>query len=402
MIIIPDRNIPRARFLVPVKSRQWREPSQLVPRDQMGNPTTQTHFRIRARLNDGHVAWTGWFADREDFDAFLWAIACGTLRYERELWRLPTPAWHPDIGENVTFDFLTQTILTTTGSNQTYTSPSDWNNSSNTVECLGAGGSGAARSDSTGHQTGGGGGAYSSIANFSFATPGTTTATYRVGSAGPSRSTTNSNLAGLAGGATWWNDTVDPGNGSTNAKCSAAGGGAGANGTGSQNGGTGGATTSSWGQTKNAGGRGGNLTGASGAGGSGGGGAAGPSGAGGAGTDSASTSNVATAGGDSNNGTLSGGAGSTTTATAGSNGTEFSGSYGCGSGGGGASRNTASAVATAGAGGNYGAGGGGAVNSSASSLEAVSGAGTQGLIVVEYTPAVTFSLANTNLPMMGL
>lgn len=383
MLIRHDPHLSRSRFLMPVPVREWREPSRFVPRDEFGNHTTRTRFRIRARLSDGHVAWTGWFSDREDFDAFLWAIACNTLRYERELWRLPTPAWHPDIGENVTFDFATQTILTTTGSNQTYTSPSDWNNSNNTVECLGGGGSGASRSRSTGHETGGGAGAYSAITNFSFASPGTTTATYRVGSGGAAVVITGAgNSAGNSGTATWFNDTVDPGNGTTNAKCSAAAGLAGANGTGSQNGGVGGATTSSWGQTKYAGGRGGNLTGASGAGGSGGGGAAGPAGAGGNGGDSSSTAATSTNGGSANNGTTAGGV----APDPGVAGTEFSASYGCGSGGGGRSAGFSSAASSAGDGGNYGAGGGGISHTNASAVSATSGAGKQGLVIVTYTP----------------
>lgn len=392
MIILPDRNVCHTRILVPVPKREWMPPSRAQQKTFLGHED-RTRFRVRARLHDGHIVWTGWFEDRDDADAFLFALISGSLPYERNLWRLPNAEWHPAIGTNLSYDFLTQTILTTTGSNQTYTSPTDWNNGNNQIECLGGAGSGARTASAAGHATGGGGGAYSLISNFSFASPGTTTATYRVGAGGSSSSGTTS-AAGNAGEATWFNDTVDPGIGTTNAKCSAAGGAQGVQGTGSRSGGAGGATTASWGQTKFAGGRGGNLTGASGNGGSGGGGAAGPAGAGGNGGDSASTGNISTAGGAANNGTTAG-------ASAGNNnggsGTEFSVSYGCGSGGGG---NNSASTNTGGSGGNYGGAGGAA--SSSNAVTTVSGAGRQGLIIVEYEPAATFSLANTNLPMMGM
>jgi hypothetical protein len=395
MIISPDRNIPRARFLMPIKDNEWKKPSQGQQKTFCGEED-HTFFRIRARMNDGHVAWTGWFEDREDFDAFLFAIANGSLRYERALWKLPNVEWHPGIGESLSYDFLTQTILTTTGSNQTYTSPSDWDNSSNQVECLGGGGSGGASRNLIHHTTGGGAGAYSLITNFNFASPGVTTATYNIGIGGAVRSPGSGSTSGDNGGPTWWNDTVDPGNGTDNTKCSAARGNGGVSGTGSRNGGAGGATTAGWGQTKYAGGAGGNLTGASGSGASGGGGAAGPSGNGGAGGSSANQgSNIQTAGGSANNGTTSGGAAG---GTNGGSGTEFSGSYGCGSGGGGRSASSGSTL-TAGSGGNYGGGGGGVNNTSSSTVN--SGAGQQGLIIVEYTPFVA-SGSFSNMPMLGL
>lgn len=354
-------------LLPPVPKREWAY-SQALFKDQLGNDGIRTRFRVRARAHDGHTVWCGWFLDRDDADAFLFALAMGTLRIERELWRLPQPEWHPGIGGDVTYDFATQTILTTTGSNQTYNSPADWNNSNNTVECLGGGGGGAQGSS---HVCGSGAGAYSKISNFSFATPGTTTATYRVGSGGQGR-TAGSTGAGNNGSATWWNSTTDPGNGTDNSKCSADYGRGGAQGSGSQNGGAGGATTASWGETKYAGGRGGNLTGASGSGASGGGGAAGPSGAGGNGGDNSTTGfSLTTAGGSANNGTTAGANAGTNDGNAG---TEFAASYGCGSGGGGGS--------PGGAGGNYGGGAGGFRGNTIDSR-----AGSQGLIVITYTPA---------------
>src|SRR3954452_20877814 len=106
MLILPDRNIPRARFLLPVAACEWRTPSRALPKDQFGNEN-RTRFRLRARLDNGRVGWCGWFDDRSDADAFLWAIATDTLRYERELWRLPSPWWDAGIGPDVAYDFTT-------------------------------------------------------------------------------------------------------------------------------------------------------------------------------------------------------------------------------------------------------------------------------------------------------
>ena len=121
MIILPS--MPTWRALAPMR---WQ-------------PSSQAHgikikFRLRARLADGHLYWTGWFDDREDVDAFVYALATGTLGNEPELWRLPTPCWHPDFADlDLTYDFANQvTFLTSpTGSNQTYNVPSDWNSSNN-------------------------------------------------------------------------------------------------------------------------------------------------------------------------------------------------------------------------------------------------------------------------------
>lgn len=400
MIILPDRNISRSRFLMAVPHREWMPPSRSQQKTFCGDED-RTRFRLRAKTHDGYVVWTGWFEDRNDADAFLFALVSGSLIYERELWRLPTPEWHPGVSPDLFYNFVTQTILTTTGSNQTYTSPSDWTNSNNLIECLGGGAGGASRLRSVAHQTGGGGGAFSAITNFVFATPGVTTATYNVGAGGIGPTiTTATSASGGNGSATWFNDTVNPGNGTTNAKCSAAAGVGGVSGTGSRNGGAGGASTSSWGQTKFSGGRGGNLTGASGLGSSGGGGAAGPSGAGGNGVDSTSTATIQTAGGSSNNGTLSGGGAG---GFSGSSGTEFSASFGCGSGGGGrASTSGLVDNAAGGNGGNYGAGGGASALSDTGALSSDGGDGRQGLIIIEYTPPSTNSLANNNLPMLGM
>lgn len=292
----------------------------------------------------------------------------------------------------------TQVFLTSpTGSLQTYTSPSDWNNSNNTIECVGGGGSGTAASSTT-HGPGAGAGAYSAITNFTFAVPGTTTASYQLATGGAINIPSSS---GNNGGSTWFNNATDPGVGTDNSKCSAFGADGGPTpGTGLRNGGLGGPTSLSWGQTKFAGGRGGNLTGASGTGASGGGGAGGPSGAGGNGVDSSSTgANIVTAGGTANNGTVAGGTTAGAIGNAGNSGTEWT-TKGVGSGGAGGAGG-AGVLVLGGAGGLYGGGGGGSQGGNASSQ---ANAGGQGIIVITYTvsnTAIAGSAYNTlpdNLP----
>lgn len=397
MIILPDRHIPRARILMPVHDMEWREPSRAMFKDQFGNPGIRTRFRLRARLNDGFIAWEGWFDDRADADAFLSALVSRSIRYERELWRLPNPEWHPGLGENLSYEFVTTTFLTTTGTSNTYNVPSDWDSSANTIECIGAGGAGAASRSSSGskcYAAGGAGGGYGKETNMSL-TPGGT-ATYGCGAAGTStqRTTTGSNTGGT-GGDTYFNAasyaaaTVGGqggagGAGSTTTTVSAATGGAGKGAT-NYSGGNGGAITSTSSVRL----------------GTGGGGAAGPNGAGAAGTSSASASNTSTAGGagDAGSGGTAGAATSQTgTAAAAGNGTEFQVSPAYGSGGGGGGNHTSAGTSTASAGGTYGGGGGG---NAGHGSNATGGPGKQGLIVVIYTPtAATFF--PTNLAMIGM
>ncbi len=285
----------------------------------------------------------------------LWPVSANAI----------TCGFGTDIGGGVCRGFLTSP----TGSNQTFTSPSDWNNASNTIEVIGGGGSGGITVSA--HATGGGGGGYSSVTNFTFASPGTTTATYQIGDAGAAVVGT-SNTAGNAGGSTWFNGTTLAGS-----TVGAVNGSAGKSGSGSQTGGNGGNTILAIGTTKRSGGAGGDLTGASGSGGSGGGGAAGGTGNGNDGANSSSTgSQVRTTGGSADNGGTGAGAGGALGA-AGGNGTEWDASHGSGGGGGGASTTTAGGDA-----GDYGGGGGGARLASGT---ITSGAGKQGIIVITYT-----------------
>lgn len=385
--------IYQPKFLLPVPKSQWRSPSASVPRDQMGNETTKTYFIAKARIHDGHVVWRGVFEDRDDFDAFLWSIATGRLACEPDVWRLPTPQWHPDICDDAVFEFATQTFLTTAGSNQTYTIPVDWGNATNSIECVGGGASGAGgkATISSMYATGGGGGGYGRIENASYS-PGASI-TYRVGSGGGT-STTD----GVNGSETYFDSVTYSGapvGGSYGLKGNKASGGPG-----------GSAGGSGVGTFTFTGGASGGITGSSitaAVAGTGGGGAAGPNGNGNDGVSSPKGTSTSTSGGSGDAGSGgSGGAGGVGTATAGGNGTEWSGSYGCGGGGGGSYRVTAAAAAVGASGGNYGAGGGGAASVSSATGNSTSGAGIQGLIVVTYTPGALFSMANINIPILGL
>src|SRR5689334_21016397 len=97
MLILPDRTQPRARILMPVRPHEWRTPSLAQPKDVFGRENC-TRFCITARLHDGHIAWRGWFDDRDDADAFFYAAIAGSLRVERALWDLPAEVWTPREG----------------------------------------------------------------------------------------------------------------------------------------------------------------------------------------------------------------------------------------------------------------------------------------------------------------
>lgn len=374
-------------ILAPIPKREWYQ----TPRG------VKNKYRITARLNDGYIKWRGWFDDRDDADAFLFAIVSGSLQYERELWRFPTPWWHPDLGEGLSYDLATITYLTASpGTNQTFNIPTDWNSTSNNVQAVGGGASGASGDNSVGStaDSGGGGGAYAQSVNLSL-TPGGT-ATYQIGKGGVLQAATSN---GQAGGDTWFNATTFPISGQA---VGAAGASPGQDDSTASpiSGASGGLATFCYttGGPKFNGGSSGTCAGA--IEGSGGGGAGGPNGAGNAGV--AANGNP-TAGGSGDNG--SGGAGGAghnfLNGGVGGNGTEFGSGNGCG-GGGGASFTNASGT-NAGAGGNYGGGGGGMMSSGASNN---SGAGIQGIIIVTYlslftVPSLEFTTARWKSKVTG-
>jgi hypothetical protein len=243
--------------------------------------------------------------------------------------------------------------------------PSDWSSSANTIECIGAGGSGASLYSQ--NYGGGGGGAYSAVANLAL-TAGAMIS-YGVGIGGAS--VTGGGAGGNAGGNTWFNGT-------SLAACSiGAQGGQGGSTSGSLPAAPGGQASAGTGATKYSGGNGGapNLYG-----GSGGGGGAGANGPGNNGTAQSGGNTTGTNGGSGDAG--SGGAGGTAVGGGGGNpgaaGTEYDATHGAGGGGAGGSYN----ANAGGAGGKYGGGGGGAAYATGTS-----GAGAAGLIRISYNPA---------------
>jgi hypothetical protein len=288
---------------------------------------------------------------------------------------------------------LVQDILTASpGSNQTYTSNAGWNNNINSVEGIGGGatGGGNGSSGGTSSRSGGGGGAYSRINNFSFTTPGTTTATYQIGIGGAAvdGTVTTGNFNGNAGGQTWFNGTTYAGSsmGADNGR----GGTFIVSGAGTANGGAGGAIANNIPASQGfAGGRGGNATsdGTSTFPSSGGGGAGGKRAAGGQGVDI--STNSASAGGQGD-GTF-GGAGSAGAlfndasnhrSAAGGSGTEWDATHGSGGGSGGG-LNIGVGNCGSGAAGLYGGGSGGGATAGSISDSSV-GAGGQGIIVLSW------------------
>jgi len=371
----------QTKVFIPVPQSDWREPSQAQPKDQLGNQNRRRYYV--SAIEGDRALWRGCFVSRDDADAFYFAILQWQIngtQVPRSIWDLPTPHWHPEIAPFAWYAASGRDYLTTSGSLATWTSPLDWNNSFNTIETIAAGGGGAGGVSLTNkHCTGGGGGAWNKILNFSVATPGTTTASYRCGAGGGGGNATGpaGSAAGSAGADTWFNGTAVVGS-SVGSK----GGQGGAVGSGNKSGGAGGVGASGVGTSNNNGGRGGNLTGASGTGGSGGGGGAGASAAGSHGVDSSSTGTPQTAGGQGDG--TAGGAGGGGGGSAGSPGTEWDSTHGSGGGGGGSNGGSAGTL-TGGAGGNYGAAGAGAENTNTAG-NANGGAGTKGLIILTYVP----------------
>jgi YD repeat-containing protein len=305
----------------------------------------------------------------------------------------------------------TVTFLTTSpgSGNQTWTVPSDWNSSNNTIECVGSGGKGASGDANNGSGgAGGGGGAYAKITNVTLTPSGT--ATFAVGA---SATTTSESPSATKARETYFN-----GSASSTASISCSWGRAG---NATSTAGIGGPTSGSTGTIKNAGGAGGAYTAHSAP--SGGGGAGGPNGTGAAGGANSSggagpggggngggTAGAATGGPNGGNGGnnfagTGGGAGDTgsgagaasaggggggaqnggsfPTGGNGATGTEFDSTHGGGGGGGGAA---SGGVNNGGNGANYGGGGAGGGGGGPSSGGGAGGTGGQGLIVITYTP----------------
>src|SRR5258706_1404102 len=135
MIILPDRNIPRTRLLMPMQPGEWRQPSQ---REQCWGIENETKFIVKSYLDDGAVRWVGVFEDRDDVDAFLFAFFTGSLGYERELWRLPTPFWCPGPSDNLVL-CVTTFLTSLPGQAVNFVVPVGWDNGNYSVEGISGG-----------------------------------------------------------------------------------------------------------------------------------------------------------------------------------------------------------------------------------------------------------------------
>ncbi len=272
----------------------------------------------------------------------------------------------------------TTTVYLTSGTS--WSVPTDWNSSANSIEVTGGGGGGGGSGTVDEDAAGGGGGAYSQTFNVTLSG----SVTYAIGSAGGGG---GANSAGTAGGDTYFcSSTSNCASISGTAVVVGAKGGSGAP-AGTSGTVNGGAAASGIGSTKYSGGLGGRSTAPFRPG--GGGGAAGQHGAGGdAGDENLGTAGI---GGTGDNG--SGGAGGTRGNT-GSDGANFDATHGSGGGGGGGATTGGSPGND---GGNYGAGGGGG-----NAPNSAGGSGKQGLIIISYTAAASDILTLTgNVQFLG-
>jgi hypothetical protein len=260
-------------------------------------------------------------------------------------------------------DVGTTIIYLTSGS--TWTVPSDWNNANNTIEAIGAGGTGP--SGASPARGGGGGGAYAKAVNVSLES--LTQVQYQIGAGG---GTAGSGTGPTAN--TWFKDasTLVAAGGASGTTAGGGAGGSAANSVGAVvfSGGNGGFHNSSG---YNLGGGGGGAAGQNGAGGSGGNGVYNSYPGGGGGANGGANGGTGSAGAGASGGG-NGGLGRFSGLYPGGNGTNFDATHGSGGGGGGG------ALKAPAGGGLYGGGGG--------SGTAGTGLGAPGLLIITYTPGV--------------
>src|SRR5690606_34558553 len=134
-----------------------------------GVPDNYNEWCLTLRAHDGAVVYRGTFFDREDADAFLFAIASGFI--PRALWGLPTPAW-PGIDHynDLIIEFATFNDLTSSFCSS-YSYPLDFNDACKTIHHISDGGGGAALRDGKRNSGGVGAGAYSASSNITLAGP---------------------------------------------------------------------------------------------------------------------------------------------------------------------------------------------------------------------------------------
>ena len=235
VLILPERDAPRGRFLAPMRRSEWEQPSE---RSRIFGPRNKTHFVLSGRDRDGVVRWRGLFEDREDADAFLCALVSGSLIYDRPLWDLPVPMWDPSFYEDLVYEFVSYDVI---ASGSTYTVKAAYGSVS-TIEGLGGGQAGTSTSTKATAYPGGKGGYYCNITSAANIAAGNVL-TVAIGAAG--------NPSAGAGGDTYLEDNtstkiiVAPGGNSATAAVgtvkNAGGTGGGGSGTNSGGGGSAGA-----------------------------------------------------------------------------------------------------------------------------------------------------------------
>ena len=371
MIILPDKNIARAKYLPPMLRCEW----------QAFGGDANIHFQTwlaQAYRADYSMVWQGHFEDREDADEFMAALISGVIKHDRYLRQLPVycPDFDPDMLRDPSIQYNMVTNLGIGPSSGVWSAPGDCygfrSRAGEFIDCIGPGG-GAGSGAPSRNSTGGGGGGFARRIDLAL-TPGTGVS-FNVGSGGAGAATTATGAAGAGGTSdTWFYSPANPG-----VQGNAGGGGnTGVVGGNPVGGGGGGAAAGNYGF---AGGRGGNQSGAQGSNATGGGAAANPSGAGAAGGDISGVAATVSAGGV--------GAGL------------IYGPWGPGNGGVGV-RGPSGCVG--GAGENFGGGGGAACNNVSSTLSQTGGAGGGGLIVLRYEPTyqpTVSSISPTSGPTAG-
>ena len=367
MIILPDRNIARGKFLMPMQKREWYRPHPF-------GPDVNLHFMTwvaQAWRHDPHfhwyhkhrIIWQGHFEDREDADEFMWAVYSGTIKSDPYLKRLPIycPDFDPDMLRDPSIHYNMVSNIGIGPSSGNWGSPGDCyglaNRAGEFVDCIAAGGSGSAATPGN-LISGGGGGGFARRTDLAWG-PGQQMA-FDVGNGGAAPTASGNRVHGVGGTAhTYFYSPANPG-----VRATVGGGGSGAGSAGGPVGGGpgGGADAGNYGM---GGGRGGNLAGGSyGSCCTGGGAAANPSGGGATGGD---INSVVPAG------TVTGGGGGAGL---------IYGPWGPGAGGTGAKGQSGT---SGGAGSHYGGGGGAGMGSSIAHVE-YGGAGGAGLIVIRYEP----------------
>jgi hypothetical protein len=368
MIILPDRNLARSKYLPPMHRRIWQ-------RRWQGD--AHIHFQTwvaQLYRPDHSMVWQGHFEDREDADEFMAALASGIIKQDGYLRRLPIycPDFDPELLRDPSISYNMVTNIGIGPSSGTWTGPGDFwgvrGRAGEFVDCIGPGGGGAGTPALYTAVGGGGGGFARRSSGFPDMWPGYGVG-FGVGNGGAGGTTypafpADQNPAAGAGGDahTWWYSPANPG-----VQGNAGGGGTfGNNGDRPGGGGGGGANAGNFGYT---GGRGGNIVSNGST--TGGGGAAGPNGNGNAGGDG---------------GGMTGGG----TANAGVTGAIY-GPWGPGDGG---TAGRGNPIGTGASGAHYGGGGGAGSNSASTFWPGQGGAGGAGLIVIRYEPTYQHTVSS--------